>query len=412
MRIPPSSWFLPSLLLLGALGVVGAPAARADDGASPPGNLPKPVSRRIQGTAPPGAWTGPAAPGAPAAAAVQRDVKGSGITEVTAAEDVALTGGGSAVEFRVRFRVEGDAGRHFYLNAVFLDPSSGQAVRSQRTAFADAGTGALYVISQPVVHAGGTALYDAVLQVPYDAVPTPSAGASAALEARISLFRRSLSGGMDESMDWASATFRVRGPAAAPVVAPPAPPVPGGGSLPLSGAPPAGALPPSTVGPSPVVVTAPVVPPTLPPEPVVTAPAAAATRILEIVKNHDQAYPDGRLRLRLDVRYAVAGDAGRSFYLHGLFFDQSTGRPVLSNRAAFADRTTGVLYVITQPGVHAGGTNEYRTSLWVPYDAFPRPAAGSVTPIEARLTLFRRDQGSGMDASMDIAATTFKIHGE
>jgi hypothetical protein len=140
--------------------------------------------------------------------------------------------------------------------------------------------------------------------------------------------------------------------------------------------------------------------------------SSSDTRILSVTKNHNQAYPDGRLGLRLDVPYQVSGDRGRSFYLHALFFDRSTGQAITSVRPEFADKTTGVLYVITQPGANNAADGKYATSLWVPYDAFPRPAAGTTTGVEARVTLFRRDQGSGMDAAMDVSTVNFQIHGD
>jgi hypothetical protein len=412
---PTHAFPLRPLLVLAVL-TLALPPARADDsvppGGFPPpggapstGNLPPPTSRRIRGTPPTGAvalpagTAAPAAPGSTGTAPVRREVSGTGIVETRVSEDVALTGGGTAVQLVVRFRVLRDDGRHFYVNALFFDRGTGQAVTSRRDAFADVGTGALYVISQPAVHAGGDREYEVTLQVPYDAFPTPPAGSSAGVDARVSLFRRSLAGGMDESMDWTTAAFIVRAAAAAPApITSPVTPTP--------------AFPTPSNQPPPTVVPA-VEPPIPASPPLVTMPSdsAAATRIVSITKKHNQQVSDGRLELWIPVRYRVVGEAGRSFYAQCIFFDRASGQPIASLRSAFADRTTGVLYVLTQPVSHPGGSTEYEATLRVPYDAFPRPAAGATTSIEARVTLFRRDLAAGMDASMDVSSVTFNIHG-
>ena len=427
-----TAFTLGSLVLAAALAV---PAAHADDavpaggfpaagGAPPASNLPPPTSRRIRGTPPPGsvvlpegaAPVTPATAGGTSAAPVRREVSGTGIVETRVSEDVALTGGGTAAQVTTRFRVVRDDGRHFYVNAVFFDRATGQAVTSRRTAFADPGTGTLYVISQPAVHAGGEREYEVTLQVPYDAFPVPPAGGSLSVEGRVSLFRRSLAGGMDESMDWTTVAFAVRGPAAAPAVAetpatPVAPPdtfpTPATETppvvVPATEAPPAPSLsfptPPTVPGPGPESRT------------VAATPGESATRIVTVTKNHNQQVSDGRLELWIPVRYRVVGDAGRSFYVQTVFLDRATGQPISSVRSAFADRTTGALYVLTQPVSHGGGSSEYDATLRVPYDAFPKPAAGATTSVEARITLFRRDLGAGMDASMDVHSVTFNIHG-
>jgi hypothetical protein len=329
---------------------------------------------------------------------VRREVSGTGIVETRVSEDVALTGGGSAVQLVVRFRVLRDDGRHFYVNALFFDRATGQAVTSRRDAFADVATKALYVISQPAVHAGGDREYEVTLQVPYDAFPAAPAGSSTGVDARVSLFRRSLAGGMDESMDWTTAAFTVRGPAAAPEPSAPVGPIP-------AAAPPTLTFPTPSTEPGVSPESRTVAPPSI------AAPAEGSTRIVSITKKHNQQVSDGRLELWIPVRYRVVGEAGRSFYAQCIFLDRASGQPISSLRSAFADRTTGVLYVLTQPVSHPGGSTEYEATLRVPYDAFPRPAAGATTSIEARVTLFRRDLAAGMDASMDVSSVVFNVHG-
>jgi hypothetical protein len=131
-----------------------------------------------------------------------------------------------------------------------------------------------------------------------------------------------------------------------------------------------------------------------------------------VTKNHNQAYPDGRLGLRLDVPYEIAGERGRSFYLNAVFIDRATSEAIQSTRPEFADRGTGSLYLITQPSPNHASDGKYRTALWVPYDAFPRPAPGATLNVECRVTLFRRDPGTPMDAAMDLSTVTFMVHGE
>jgi hypothetical protein len=384
-------------------------AARADEPAPARADLPPPQSRLI-----PGGGRGGSIGEAPVYESrdggrtwpttepAGRATTGTGIVSVTPREVVTPNGGGT--EFKVRFRVTGDAGRAYYVNAVFLDATTGQGIRAARASYADASTGALYLLLSPVAHRGGTSEYEALLQLPADTMAPVPAGQERRVDARVQLFRRSQTGGADESMDWRTVPFVVRGrgpggAAAAPTPPAPAPvePVPAAGGFPEPSAPEAGA-------PAPAATSAARETP--------STPRASATRIVSVTKNHNQPYPDGRLGLRLDVPYQVAGDAGRSFYVQAVFLDRATGEGIRSVRPEFGDRTTGAVYVITQPTRNDAADGQYRTALWVPYDAFPRPAPGTTLGVEARVTLFRRDAGSGQDAAMDVSTVTFNVHGE
>jgi hypothetical protein len=151
------------------------------------------------------------------------------------------------------------------------------------------------------------------------------------------------------------------------------------------------------------------------PGPAPAAPAAtapAATRIVNVTKHHNEPASDGRLHLRLETPYEIVGDQGRSFYLQALFFDRATGQPIASTRPEFADQATGALYVITQPSKNESAGGRYNAGLRVPYDAFPKPAPGTTLGVETRITLIRRDLGSGQDTEMDTATVTFQVHGD
>jgi hypothetical protein len=379
--------------------VAEAPAPQAPRAPAPVrSDLPPPRSRHIPGGASNGSIGGApvydveARTAAAAAATGQRAASGTGIVSVTPREVVAAGGGGT--EFKVRFRVAGDAGRSFYLNSVFLDPATGQAVKARRPGFADRTTGALYVLLTPVSHPGGTTEYQALIQLPSDTMDPVAAGTERRLDARVQLFRRSNQpGAVDESMDWSTVPFVVRGPGA-------------------QAAPARAAAPPPV---SPSVATgfpeaAPATASATPAAPATEAPSA--TRIVNVIKHHNEPASDGRYHLRLETPYEVVGDQGRAFFLQALFFDRATGQPIASTRPEFADQTTGALYVVTQPGRNDSAGGRYNAGLRVPYDAFPKPAPGATLGVEVRITLFRRDLASGADAEMDTATTTFSVHGE
>lgn len=395
---------LSALLLAAAPARADAPAGGAFPAPGPSGGLPPPTVRRLVAGQP----AGPVTPSAPRtittvtptggafaspdggrswqpvrASAPARPVTGTRVLSVDARPQ-AVTGGGSELRVTTRFYVEGDQGRSFYVNALFFDAASGAALTSRNPAFADRGTGALLLLSQPMVHGVAAGEYQADLQVPYGAFPAADGG----VEARVSLFRRSLSGGMDEVMDWTGV------PVALPESGPAwSPPTPEPASVPA-----AGPFPAPSVGEA------------LPAQPAsrpAAAPAAAGggARLLGVSKNHNLPMQGGALGLRLDVRFRV--EAPGAYALRAEYVDASTGRPVLSQRPTFAD-PQGALYVQTQAAAAQPG--EYGTSLWVPYGAFPNPGAGGAREVEARIYL-ERWQGAERSAVVDQTATRFSVHG-
>lgn len=294
--------------------------------------------------------------------ATARLASGSRLLGVSPA-DQPVAGGGSELRLSTQFAIEGDAGRSFYVHALFFDSLNGASVTSADARFADRGTGVLYLLSNPMAHAGGQRSYQVDLQAPYGAFPRGTAG----IEARVSLFRRAQGGGMDEVLDWTTVPL---GAAASAAVRPPAAPLPAA-ALPLAPA---------------------------------AAAAPARASILEVRKNHNLPMQDGALGLRLDLPHRIA--AAGTYRLAAAFHDAATGQPIASLRPTFAD-AGGQLYATTQAFAAAPG--DYGTSLWVPYAAFPSPRGSAVTEVEARITLYQA--GAGGETVAATTSTRFRIHG-
>jgi hypothetical protein len=109
----------------------------------------------------------------------------------------------------VRFRADGPAGSAYRVWIHFHDNATGQAIKTARPSFGDL-QGAMYVVTRPVQHGGGTVEYVAPLWVPYHAFPDPGAGRSIVVDATASL---TLVAGESETPLGSSATnFRVHGP--------------------------------------------------------------------------------------------------------------------------------------------------------------------------------------------------------
>ncbi len=387
-------------LLLAALTLGSAPLAAEEPATGAP--LPPPTVRRLGAPgvgAPqplevvtPGGGTfaspdggrswQPVRPAGPA-----RPASGTRILSVEAVPQ-AVTGGGRELRVGTRFLLEGDQGRAFYVNVLFFDARDGKVLTSRLPAFADRGTGALLLLSQPMVHAVPSGEYQADLQVPYGALPDAAGG----VEARVSLFRRATGGGADEVLDWTTAPVALlRDGAAAPAATafPPAA---------TAFPPPAPAAPPLTV----IAREAPL--------PSAAPAGAGGTRIVELTKNHNLAMLDGTLGLRLDVKLTIDGPAG-PYHLTASFDDVATGRRVRSLRPSFADPATGELVVRTQPLRHPGGRQDYATSLWVPYGAFPNPGPSAEAEIEAQVLLWPGEAAGSGTAAVGLAATRFRVHG-
>jgi hypothetical protein len=144
---------------------------------------------------------------------------GPAILDIVKNHNLPVSDGTLALRLDVRFRADGPAGSAYRVWIHFHDNATGQPVKTARASFGDL-AGAMYVVTKPVQHAGGTLEYVAPLWVPYNAFPDPGAGHSMVVDASASLTQ--VVGDAETPLGSSATSFRVHGPdaPAAPATAP------------------------------------------------------------------------------------------------------------------------------------------------------------------------------------------------
>ncbi len=132
------------------------------------------------------------------------------------------------------------------------------------------------------------------------------------------------------------------------------------------------------------------------------------SNIDRISKRHNLKMRSGATGMRVDITFTAINQANRSLYVGIWFARKDDEKLIRSSWRNFAD-SAGNLTVQTRPVRVSGKMSTYKSSVMVPYGAFPAPGAGESYDIEARVQLLRREGARVRVLARTV--TTFTVHG-
>jgi len=132
------------------------------------------------------------------------------------------------------------------------------------------------------------------------------------------------------------------------------------------------------------------------------------SNIDRIAKQHNLTMRIGGTGMRIDVTFTAINQANQSVYVGVWFARKEGGELIRSAMRDFSD-ASGNTTAQTRPVRVVGTASVYKTSVMVPYGAFPAPGAGDSYEIEARVQLMRREGANARILAR--GTTTFRVHG-